>query len=120
MDMFFCGNGILGGDFDDGCGRGLLEGMMRYVSWKKWEVDGRIREMEKKIYTPDSSEIFLKALMREIAFLVEMEGISEVGCVGKQLTGWVALDFGAVESESDSFFNPCVKPLGGETMVPRW
>jgi hypothetical protein len=43
--------------------------------------------MEKKIYTPDSSEIFLKALMREIAFLVEMEGISEVGCVGKQLTG---------------------------------
>ncbi len=31
MDMLFCGNGILGGDFDDGCERELLEGMMRYV-----------------------------------------------------------------------------------------
>ena len=43
--------------------------------------------MEKKIYTPDFSEIILKNAMREIAFLVEIEGISEVGCVGKQFTG---------------------------------
>ena len=45
---FFCGNGVLGGDFDDGCGRGLLEGMVRYVAERSEKLTEELGKWRRK------------------------------------------------------------------------